>query len=616
MPRRTLLPSALLALALLCCLWPASRYVPARAHTADTLPSCQFLSAPGAVPAFCDDFSAPAGTGNRSGDLSSVWGVSRISSSLNLSQSQRDHWFPAVLQTCTMTQTVTPDSDLQICNGGLREAVDDAGGQTVLAMYPKQPFDIAGRTGTAMFDVSDNTQGIHGAWPEWWYSDQPVPAPHDPSLSTVDTTPRNGLGVSFANYLNGPGNVCPGKPYPPDHQVAVDRITVTTAYSSTQVGFARTGCVTRSSGPDQLNHFEVQVSTTAVDVYGTDAGTTAPLRHIAHAAISLAFTRGLTWIEDVHYHASKFGTQQTNTSAWDNVGFDGPVLARDLTFDVLEPLTPHADGSVDLGWSIASGATVLTTTAVSGIESATGAAILLNRADQCNTTPTLTYSLNGNPYHSVPWPYPNTDSCNWRTLAIPVSLSEVLPGPNAIALKSSANTLVANVDLLLIGAGGGGPTATPTNTATPTSTDTPVPTDTPTATATDTPTGTNTATDTPTATPSDTSTATSTQTPTTTDTATATATASETPANTATATNTPVDTDTATATQTPTDSPTSTATDTDTPVPTATATDTATPTSTPTPVHLPAGHYSIETIIRDGHGSIVLDSGPLPYDVP
>ena len=46
-------------------------------------------------------------------------------------------------------------------------------------MYPKQPFDIAGRTGTIAFDVSDDSHGNHRAWPELWYTDQPVPAPFD-----------------------------------------------------------------------------------------------------------------------------------------------------------------------------------------------------------------------------------------------------------------------------------------------------------------------------------------------------------------------------------------------------------------------------------------------------
>jgi hypothetical protein len=51
------------------------------------------------------------------------------------------------------TPTVTPPNDVVICNGQLREASNDNpsgvfedGGVTTLAMYPKQPFDFAGRT--------------------------------------------------------------------------------------------------------------------------------------------------------------------------------------------------------------------------------------------------------------------------------------------------------------------------------------------------------------------------------------------------------------------------------------------------------------------------------------
>ena len=77
-----------------------------------------------------------------------------------------------------------PPNDVIVCNGQLREASNDnvtggfeAGGVTVLAMYPKQPFDFAGRTGTVAFDVSNDTHGTHAAWPEFWVTDLPIPAP-------------------------------------------------------------------------------------------------------------------------------------------------------------------------------------------------------------------------------------------------------------------------------------------------------------------------------------------------------------------------------------------------------------------------------------------------------
>lgn len=64
--------------------------------------------------------------------------------------------------------TVYPPGDILICNGQLREASNDNitlqfenGTVTTLAMYPKQPFDFAGRTGTISFDVSNDSHGTH-----------------------------------------------------------------------------------------------------------------------------------------------------------------------------------------------------------------------------------------------------------------------------------------------------------------------------------------------------------------------------------------------------------------------------------------------------------------------
>ena len=74
---------------------------------------------------------------------------------------------------------------------------------TTLAMYPKQPFDFAGRTGTVAFDVTNDTSGTHGTWPEFWLTDQPVPAPftHGSPVCDFCSVPRNGLGIRFGAAL-------------------------------------------------------------------------------------------------------------------------------------------------------------------------------------------------------------------------------------------------------------------------------------------------------------------------------------------------------------------------------------------------------------------------------
>ena len=169
-------------------------------------------------PAFCETFDAPAGIGNRSGDLNgTLWGVSRQIGGTNFGQGQYYDASPTTMALCGQSVPVQPPRDVAICDGRLVEAQTDQHGVTSLAMYPKQPFDIAGRTGTITFDVSDDSHGNHRAWPELWYTDQPVPAPFT-HFSSLQSVPRNGFGVRFAAYCppNVPGCgvrfICPDEP--------------------------------------------------------------------------------------------------------------------------------------------------------------------------------------------------------------------------------------------------------------------------------------------------------------------------------------------------------------------------------------------------------------------
>ena len=85
------------------------------------------------------------------------------------------------------SRAVTIETDIAVCHGQLNDVVNDNpeitpanankengnGTVTSLAMYPKQPFDFTGRTGKIVFDVSDDSGGMHTAWPELWLSDMP-----------------------------------------------------------------------------------------------------------------------------------------------------------------------------------------------------------------------------------------------------------------------------------------------------------------------------------------------------------------------------------------------------------------------------------------------------------
>ena len=97
------------------------------------------------------------------------------------------------------------------------------------------------------------------------------------------------------------------------------------------------GTITKGSS-SAMNHIEVDVTQTRIEVWGTDAG--ASLKHLAGADLNLTFTQGLVWLNDVHYNARKAiepcecGTQFDHSFAWDNLGFDGPKTYRDWGYDV------------------------------------------------------------------------------------------------------------------------------------------------------------------------------------------------------------------------------------------------------------------------------------------
>jgi hypothetical protein len=256
-----------------------------------SLPPCSR----GGTVIFCDTFDTVSpGISSRTGALDpNVSGVSRASGNVNLG-GQFNTWPAVHLLGCTSTTVVVPPNDVIICNGRLREAqndnlsgVFDAGTVQVLAMYPKQPFDFAGRTGTVAFDVSNDTAGTHSAWPEFWLTDLPDPAPFKHFPSWLAYTP-NSLGVRFgggAGPGNGGGNCRNPANFNVQHWTVDSAVVVRnnipedsdgngpTFGSHTGPPVTQLDCVTAPSGPNGgLNHVELRISQNQIDVYASDAG--------------------------------------------------------------------------------------------------------------------------------------------------------------------------------------------------------------------------------------------------------------------------------------------------------------------------------------------------------
>lgn len=449
---------------------------------------------------FSYTFDAPAGlSGTRTGDLDpNVWGVSRtLGAGVNLGQGQYGLWNSVARLNCdgTTTEVVSP-ADVFICNGQLREAVNDnnslqfdAGDVTSLAIYPKQPFDFANRTGTVSFDVSNDSYGIHDAWPEFWMSDAPVPDPFT-HQSSWHALPANGFGIRMANAVTaGMQGECPNGNNLGSPRWTVDSADIVRGYASEDVS-ANNGptfgtltglkvtpldCVISSTGPGNMNHVEIRVSQSTIDVYATDAGvaaTTTTLRHIATVTgANLSFTRGLVWMEDAHYNADKQTslTGQTvshrqHTFSWDNLAFDGPFTDRDFTFDAPDVLTP-VSGGVNLGkistpsapsvWSIPN--------VPANMSIASAAKLLFDFASGGNAPPTvLNISINGHALPATPWVAPQNAQTTvptpaWATYAVVIPLTDLVPGTNTVSLGTDAALAFANVDIVLAAVTGGVP---------------------------------------------------------------------------------------------------------------------------------------------------------------
>jgi hypothetical protein len=443
----------------------------------------------GGAVTFCDTFDTKnPGIPSRTGDLDpNVWGVSRVSQYINFGPGLYNGWPATQLQTCNGTTTVTAPNDIMICNGQLRQASNDnatgafdAGFVTVLAMYPKQPFDFAGRTGTVSFDVSNDTHGTHAAWPEFWLSNLPVPAPFNHPSSPHLSLPEHGFGVRFAaSALPGQWGSCQNGNNLDKRRWTVDSAIVIRNYvmdDTNGLGGVRTKMAVKQldcviSPPDNsgiTNHVELRVSQNQIDIYATDAGVAPSPANLKRIAVvtdaNLSLTRGLIWIQDVHYNADKgepgpnVPSQKQHTFVWDNVAFDGPFTYRDFSYDALDVNQPNAaTQTIDLGKaSLPNQTASWNVLNMPANPKAASVRVLFNFYQFSPVPKNLNVIVNGHA-HSAPWPFPDTQGYTWRTYAVTIPITDLVPGTNVVQLGSDQALITSNVNIVLVDVPGGVP---------------------------------------------------------------------------------------------------------------------------------------------------------------
>ena len=232
------------------------------------------------------------------------------------------------------------------------------------------------------------------------------------------------------------------------------------------------------SPPDNsgiTNHVELKISQNQIDVYATDAGVVpspSTLRRIAVITnANLSLTRGLIWLEDVHYNADKGGSpsQKQHTFVWDNVAFDGPFTYRDFSYDALDAnQLKAATSTVNLGkfsppnqtasWNVLN---------IPANPQADAVRVLFNFNNEFSAVPTvLNVTVNGHA-HSTPWPYPDKLTNTWRTFAVTIPITDLVPGTNVVQLGSDQPMVTSNVNIVLVDVPGGVPVLPGSNNAYP-----------------------------------------------------------------------------------------------------------------------------------------------------
>ena len=320
------------------------------------------------APIFCETFdSKNPGIASRSGDLDpNVWGVSRAYRRWReLRQQQYNNWAstldPEVRRHDTACHAAERCHHLQRSTSAGIERYWSGhsmlGRVTVMALYPKQPFDFAGRTGTVSFDVSNDTHGTHAAWPEFWLTDLPIPTPFNHFDSVAGASAARLRHSLRRGCRSGNVGMCQNLNNFDKWRWTVDSAVVIRNYvmdDTKGFGIRTSMQVTAARLRDRVSRTERPAqSRRAQDFAEPDRrvglrrwldGAEEDCRHhqrqpYSHARADLAPGRSLQRRQGLTASESS-PSQREHTYTWDNVAFDGPFTYRDFSYDALDNNAP------------------------------------------------------------------------------------------------------------------------------------------------------------------------------------------------------------------------------------------------------------------------------------
>lgn len=423
--------------------------------------------------AFCETFDAPASTSGRAGELDpSRWSAARM---CNIGGPTVDDEAVAVgLATVVGCRADVPaqvsvDHDTLVCDGDQHIQSNHLVTAVAAQNYGqnsyrvRQPFDFSGRTGTIVFDAEGYNEALLG-WVSLEVTEDPAPAPSFTLQQNWENgaIPRNGIEIQFHHSCGG-------------SNVGIGDILVYDDYAQAQVLSLSETCVPAAKG--RLNHFEVRLSQSHVEVYATPYSEDgvqfgAPVL-LGQADIALPFARGYVHFT-AHNHATiKYSPNHEMdawVTAWDNLGFDGPaVVGAFREYEAPSALTTTVSGKTNVAYRVADEASRPSSAIqIPGVDlaGATGAKLALETwylhfaGDPPETDYALNYRLNGGAWKArkltpsemqMMTVLPNAGT---RSLVIDVPLSDLVPGTNTVEFTSTNASqgyppIVSNIDLIL-----------------------------------------------------------------------------------------------------------------------------------------------------------------------
>ncbi len=299
----------------------------------------------GSNAAFCDSFDAPSSTSNRAGELDGkLWSGARVQPQFPTNSGLAVGIMKATIPSCRsgIPAEVFPDQDALICDPNDAIASNHLLVAVAAQNYGensyriRQPFDFEGRTGKVVFDADGSTEPLLG-WVSLDITEDPIPGPgFDTGVGNNEGSqiPRSALEIQLQNKCDGQATV---------PSVAVQYVVTYNDYKGEFIAPPSKVCVTTKAG--NLNHFELNVSKNKVEVYGSnysdDGHTFSEPQLMFSTPVTLSFTRGYVQIT-THNHATlKYSPNNALDSwvaTWDNVGFDGPVIADTREYSVPDAL--------------------------------------------------------------------------------------------------------------------------------------------------------------------------------------------------------------------------------------------------------------------------------------